>query len=129
MRETIKVRKADVAEVLARTFPSYRGRTFRIVTRERITFSNMHWGGGSRNEYRALRLSDGALGPIPAGSAPWASPTEGLAVDLPPGVVVAEHVTFCGKDLGIRFHVNPATVARMLPPGPPARTAPALVTP
>ena len=117
MRETIKVRKADVAEVLARTFPSYRGRTFRVDVAELVTFHDLHWGGGSRNEYRAVRLADGAAGDIPTGPAPWASPTEGLTVPLPPGVVVAEHVMFCGRDLGIRFHVNPATVARMLPPG------------
>lgn len=113
--DTFKARLAEVRSVVRAAFPDYRGRTFRVDTSGRVTFSDLHWNGGTRSEYRALNLDGLKVVPVPAGS-PWASPAEGLTVEIPIGILVVEHQRACGKDCGIRIYCNPGDLrSRMLP--------------
>lgn len=110
----MKVRKRDVAAVVAAAFPDYRGRRFRLHAAARIRLDSVHWDGGSRNEYVAVHLATGRAAParVPA---PWFVPSNGIEVDLPVGSLVVEHSVFCGKDAGITVHSHPANLAALLP--------------
>lgn len=115
MTATIKARLAEVRSVVRATFPDYRGRSFRVVPSGKVTFADMHWSGGTRSEFKAVQLDGLKVAPVPAWS-PWESPTEGRTVDIPRGILVAEHSRFCGKDCGINIYCNPADLRPMLPP-------------
>ena len=114
MTDTIKVLRAEVRAVVDASFPAYRGRSFRVVPSGRVTFADLHWDGGTRSEYKAVRLAGGRAAELSIGL-PWASPTEGRTVDIPPGFVVVEHSQFCGKDCGINIYCHPGDVGAMLP--------------
>jgi hypothetical protein len=53
-------------------------------------------------------MATGAAAPykIPTGG-PFRDRNAFTSVPLPPDAVLIEHVRFCGRDHGIRFHVNP----------------------
>lgn len=114
MNKTLKVRKAEVWSIVSKVFPHYRGRKFVIEVTERVAFYDTNWSGGTRNKYAAVRLEDGKTDSINA-PAPWVNPVEGKAVPMLPGVIVVEHSIFQGKDCGIRLHVHPENMARLLP--------------
>lgn len=107
----------QAAPIIRATFPGYAGRMVRIVPSSTVTFHDLNWSGGTRNQYRACRL-DGA--PLPSrvamnAPAPWENPYEGHTVEIPQGAAVVEHTIFCGKDLGLRIHARQEDLAPMLP--------------
>lgn len=104
--QSIIVRKATVAHLVALAHPGYKGRTFRVSTAGRLMFTNVHWSGGTRSEYRAVRLTDGATAELAVGT-PWDSPSEWKEVQIPTDVAIVEHTVYCGRDCGIVVHVNP----------------------
>lgn len=106
---TIKLRKADVASLVKATFPNYSGRTFTAEQAERVTFHDLNWGGGTRNQYVVVDMVGGRVADLRPLSRvhPAQQPMEGQVIELPAGVVVVEHSTFCGKDCGLRFYFNP----------------------
>jgi hypothetical protein len=113
----IAVTKKEVAALVMGTFPSYRGRKFRIYASDTIVLSDLNWSGGTRSQYRAITIEG-----FPVGStdiynqmAPWDNPAEGMVFPIPPGVCVVEHCMFCGKDLGLKIWVNPADMPKLLP--------------
>jgi len=106
--EQFKVRKAQVKPLVEASFPKYRGRTFKVEFTETVTFWDTNWSGGSRNSYRAVRMTDGAVSSLPRNFAPWSNPVEGKEVEIPEDVVVVCHTIFCGKDLGLRFYAHPS---------------------
>ncbi len=89
-----------------------------------VTFHNTFWDGGSKNEYRAVRLADGRTASLMTGSSPWTAVAEGQTVALEPGVAVVERSTFCGKVMPLRVHLHPDNAARLLPAAQPARELP-----
>lgn len=105
--QTFTVRKAQIAPLLAQTFPEYRGRTFKVEFRERVTFGDLHWDGGTRSCYKFLDMRSGDTQPLPVGN-PWNCPFEGKTLELPEDVVVVEHSIFCGQDTGITFYAHPS---------------------
>lgn len=105
-----KLTRKQAAEVLALTFPEYRGRKLYLQVCQTVHIYNLHWDGGTRNRYVGVRLDGLTGGALNHGSAPWADPVEGQDIELPAGVVVACHTTACGQDCGITFYCNPATV-------------------
>lgn len=107
MFDQLSVKKAQIAPVLKVTFPNYKGHTFKVQFTEKVTFGDLHWGGGTRSVYKFVNMENGSSRPVPTGN-PWNSPLEGQTLDLPENVVVVEHVIFCGQDLGIRFYAHPA---------------------
>ena len=82
---------------------------------ETVTFSDVHWGGGTKNSYGFVR-ADGEMAFLPS-SASWDCLWEGKRLPLPPEVLVVEHTVFCGQDLGIRIYAHPCWAPRLLEEG------------
>ena len=107
----MKLRKSDIPKVWLQAFPHYKGRKFKLVVRRATSFSNGAWSGGSKSDYVAIDLRTGQIvdadsrlsNPLHVG--PGAS-----HVEIPKGILIAEHVRFCGADLGIEFIVSPESV-------------------
>ncbi len=112
-----KLKGSEVPQAWKNAFPNYKGRKFGLEISETVDMGNGYWSGGSRSEYRTVALSSGQLNyanegiknPFGMGSRP-----ELYAVPLSTNHVVVEHVIFCGKDFGLRFHVHPDAV-KMIP--------------
>ena len=113
--ETAKLKKAEAWPIVGKVFPNYRGRKFKLQFTETIMFSNIHWGGGSRNRYGFVR-ADRETAYLPA-SSPWDSPFEGKRMDLPQEILVVQHTFFCGKDLGCTIYAHPIWAPKLLPKG------------
>lgn len=110
----MKTRKVDVWAVAGRAFPEYRGRSFSVAISGRVVLHDLNWGGGTKNIYKAVSLTqDGAVNGLPALS-PWNNPAEGQALDIPVGWAVVEHTIFCGRDMGLTIHINTDDMARVL---------------
>ena len=103
----MKARKADVWFLVREAFPDYRGRKFYVHAAESVTFHDLNWGGGTRNEYVLVELGSGKTASLP-NAPPWAQPLEGQTVAMRPGYAVAKHADFCGHDCGITVLVHPA---------------------
>jgi len=113
----IKVSPSEpmVRRIVQATYPSYRGRKVSIVPQHCPLNVRSYWEGGSRDYFVFLRLDTFAVASMPAQSA-FDKPVTGAdAVTLPAGIVCVEHSIFCGKDCGIRIHVNPENLVAMLP--------------
>ncbi len=111
---TIQVKAKDVRWLTSQAFPGYHGRKATIDASGRVTFHDLHWGGGSCNQYIAVRMSDGARADLEIGNAPWACPTEGARVEIPEGIAIIESSVFCGKPMPLRIYVHPSNVGRFL---------------
>lgn len=92
-----------VKPLVKATFPDYTGRKFCVVPTDTITLHDTNWGGGTRNQYKAVRLEDGKVSEF-AAPAPWLNGAEGTPITIPEGHVVVEHSIFCGKDIGLTFY-------------------------
>lgn len=94
----------EIAHLVARAaFPDYRGRKFELLVEPSVR-PETYWSGGTRTDWRFVRLADMAvlavaeINPITCA---------GVAdVALPQGVVAVSHHRFCGKDMGLCFHVS-----------------------
>ncbi len=116
MLEPVKVKKAQIAPILAASFPEYRGRSFKVYFTEKVTLGDLNWDGGTKCTYRAVRMSDGKCAPFPHFS-PWNNPLEGKTIPLPESgdIIVVVHSYFCGQDMGITFYAHPSAQQKMLP--------------
>jgi len=94
-----------VREILKQTFPDYMGRKFFLDDSGVVLFNDTNWGGGTRNYYAAIRLSDGVVEKL-QDFAPWANPVEGKTVEIPEGFAVVQRSYFCGIEGGITIHVK-----------------------
>ncbi len=104
-----KLKKADVKPILAATFPSYRGRTFRLKLATSYHLEN-YWSGGTKHYVRAVKFDEAGEILVSDPHHATTNPFNIAAhkdIDIPEDVVLVEHCIFCGKDLGIRFIVNP----------------------
>lgn len=112
----ITVSSKDVAHLLQATFPDYRKKKAIIVPSTEVGLHGLNWEGGSRAMYRACTLSGNATGGADSfhALAPWANPAEGAKLPIPPGMVVVEAGTFCGKPATARVYVNPADMPKFL---------------
>lgn len=94
-------------EIGKTAFPDYRGRKFRIETKYFPREVNSYWDGGTRSYYVFLNLQNGAIVPVGSNHPMFESQKpNAVPIDLPPEIVIVEHVYFCGKDLGIRVYVK-----------------------
>lgn len=116
MDKQTSLRKSEIPTALLATFPTYKGRKFSLEARASVTFHDLNWDGGTRNEYALVSLDGLGLAHLPK-EAPWNPRVEGQTFALPPRWVVVEHVTFCGKDLGLRFYVHPSDAPALLGQG------------
>jgi len=114
MKHSTKLRKADVPAALLAAFPQYKGRKFRLEVTERVSFYDLNASGGTWNRYALVSLDGLGAAALPSES-PFNPRVEGSTFALPPRFVVVEHSHFCGQDIGLRFHVHPSDVAKLLP--------------
>src|ERR1700759_2625287 len=84
----------------------YKGRKFRVEVKETFTIpaDANTWCEGSRSDYRAVRLADGAQITLGSASAPWAKDREDRTVTLSPDIAIVEHTVFQGHDIGLTFY-------------------------
>lgn len=100
-------------KALAERLFGYRGRTFNVQSHDApFTLHDVTWGGGTRSEWIVIE-GDGAYD-FSAQAAMFAPPA--ISVDITPNTILAEHVIFCGRDLGVRLHVHPSRLPKLLPP-------------
>ena len=106
----MKAKKGDVWFLVKEAFPDYRGRKFYVQPVESVTFHDLNWGGGTRNEYVLVELGSGKTASLPH-APPWRNPIEGQTVAMRPGYAVAKHADFCGHDCGITVLVHPVDMS------------------
>lgn len=110
----VDTKDANIARIIAATFPDYRGQKAQITTGETYSPEN-YWSGGSKTYAVAYNLETGVVAQL---SKATENPILGAAhitVNIPPGAAIVEHIIFQGKDLGIRIIVNPDNLAPFLP--------------
>jgi len=110
---TLKLTTAQARLFAKAAFPTYRGRKFKMIFTDKVTFYDTNWSGGTRNQYVAVN-SDGRTAMLHA-PAPWVNPVEGKTVELPENAVIVEHTIFCGDDCGLRIYVHPVHLPKWLP--------------
>lgn len=100
-----------IRELVAKAFPEYTGRKFRLEIGPHVTLWNTAWDGGSRSQYVAVDLVTGAVS-RPKAEVVRAFPKSSRtpSVDIPVDKIVIEHTIFCGKDVGITIYVGSANV-------------------
>lgn len=104
--EAVKFSPSKEFKGLAQASFGYKGRIWKTQPLESYHPSN-YWDGGSRSYFVAV-LRDGMKVAVPSDDTH--NPFKALAhgsFPIPRGVVIMEHVIFCGKDRGIRIYYNP----------------------
>jgi len=116
---TRHLRREDVpTEIIAKTFPSYKGNSFQVRTQETVLLRN-YWDGGSR-EYPCFLVANGdGLQSLEAPNAtnnPFL-PDAHAEIHIPKNGMVVIHNIFCGKDMGLKILVSPDSdfLPKMLP--------------
>lgn len=109
----------EVKAMVAKVFPEYTGRKFKLDNSGHPVDVRSYWDGGSRDNFAALNLETNKVLAVPQNGTPFdGGPIAPNGVIVPPGFMIAEHTIFCGKDLGITFHVNAETSLKFLPTVP-----------
>lgn len=105
---------ADIAKALG-----YRRKKVIVRARESVTLNDLNWSGGSRSEYHALRISDGAVSSksMMNAVAPWENAYEGACVPLAPGLAIIETGHFCGKERIMTIYLHPSDMPKLIPAG------------
>ncbi len=102
--------------MVRKLFPAYRKRNVNVRATTKVTFFDLNWSGGSRSEYHAIDLSNGAARTMSNWNqlAPWANPYEGSSVELVPGFAVVKTGYFCGKESTLTIYVHPDNMPKLL---------------
>ena len=87
-----EVKSSAIPEIV-RKF-AYKKRTVRVFTRTMFALTGLHWDGGSRNSYSALRLDDGIVQKAVAAAAPWNEYREGVTFEIPLNVIIVQTGVF-----------------------------------
>jgi hypothetical protein len=131
MNKRVKVRKADIRDILEASFPDYRGRKFFVEFTTTINIHNLNWSGGSRNQYVAVNNEPPTVPGEPrdrmefwrnravqlSPEAPWTEVREGAKIELPVNAMVVKHTDYCGSDLGITIYAHPDNAPKWLASG------------
>ena len=82
-----------------------------------VTINGLNWSGGSRSVYSAVDLATGQIKTATHTSnpPPWANPYEGQQLEIPRGIAIVSHGTFCGKPATPIIYAHPDDMARLLP--------------
>ena len=104
-----------VKALVHRAFPSYKGRKYSLEVSRTIYISNTHWDGGSKNEYVAVPLVAGFSKAQSGAVGKWYEGGVQAEVEVPEGIAVVEHTIYCGQDMGLTIHLNPADASALLP--------------
>lgn len=104
----------DDVPVSWRALHGYAGRTFRarVHEAETIECTAMQWSGGTRSTWLAFNPTEHQIRTIAPPRYPGPDHTTHT---IEPGWLVVEHSIFCGKDMGLTFHIRPDMAAGLLP--------------
>lgn len=113
----VQVSKKDVLPIVRASFPEWNGRKIRVKASESVRLHDLNWSGGTRSQYRACTINGASIEAKRDlnAPAPWDNQYEGAKCDIPQGIAIVEHSFFCGKDSGLRIHVNPLDMPKFLP--------------
>lgn len=107
---TTTLRKAQVAEIIAATFPEYRGRKFRACESTTVAVENV-WGGGTKDDTRAVKQFGNKLAVAEMKAAAFGDARRAFpSFEVPDDVLVVVHSIFCGRDVGITIHYSPNSI-------------------
>lgn len=114
--ETFYIDKPDktISKIVNATFPSYRGRKFKLSTNIPSKL-NSYWSGGSKDEFVFYELSTGKILNVNSNHPLFETKNPRDLGKLPNGLVIVKHSIFCGKDMGITIYVNKEDLTPMLP--------------
>lgn len=95
----------------------YTGRQYQAKISDTVYLTDTSWGGGSRSTYQFVDLATGARKPVPGNPDPYqfGGDMEGTTVEIPVNCAVVEHSIFCGKDMGLTFHLHQCDAQKLLP--------------
>lgn len=106
---------AFIKSLVARAYPSYAGRKFRLQVSENPIDVRSYWDEGSREYFTFANLATGEVSSqVPAQSAFDRKITGADNVELPVGFACVKHSIFCGRDTGITIIVRPENAAKLL---------------
>lgn len=110
---SIKVSAKDIPKHLR---SGYKGRKFyvRAVREVEIPADANVWGGGSREQFYAIRLEDGAAITLGSVDAPWSLTRKDSVVLLVQGIAVVRHSIFQGVDTGLTFFIHPDNLPKFI---------------
>lgn len=108
-----KLTKAQAWPIVSQAFPNYTGRKFKIDFCSAPTVYDLNWGGGTRNQYKLVKLGNFECRDFPSFT-PWANPIEGENFPMRQGYVLVEHSIFQGKNCGITIYAHPADGTKAL---------------
>ena len=114
MTTYVNRRDPTIARILDATFPDYRGTQVSVIAGEIYTPEN-YWSGGSKTYATAYNLETSLVIPLSHATENPFKAAAHVTVPIPQGVVIVEHVIFCGKDSGIRIIVHPENLTPFLP--------------
>ena len=101
-----KINKSACMPFLKASFPDYNGKKFYVEYCNNVTFYDLNWSGGTKNDYVAIDINS-LESKRYYEHAPWIEIAEGKNVPVKDGIVIAKHTYFCGHDMGVTFYVNP----------------------
>ena len=113
--ERIKLSRSarEVKELIAQTYPEYKGRKI-FVEKSDIYHMENYWSGGTKRYAIAIKLATMETMPAPDITT---NPYHGEAhvdIAIPDGFAIVEHTIFCGRDIGISVIVNSNTFPKMI---------------
>jgi hypothetical protein len=100
----------NAKQVAKAAFPDYTGRKIKTNLTGTVSFYNLNWDGGTKNEFALVRLEDLQVA-TGQDFAPWLNPIEGKSAKIPAGFAVVEHSFFMGKDAGITVYFSSDNLA------------------
>lgn len=97
-----------VKELLAKTFPDYKGRKFNLSIQRTISFHDLNWDGGSRTVYYLVNTDTEEVMKVDNSHAPWSKFSLDALQDrdIPKNCIIVSQACFCGKMMGINFTVS-----------------------
>lgn len=113
---TYWINKPDetVRKIAGATFPSYKGKKFRISTDVPSKLES-YWSEGSRDYFSFYELSTGKTFDVESNHPLFEAGNPRDLKILPPGLVVVKHAICCGKDAGITIYANAGDLTPLLP--------------
>lgn len=113
----MKVNKTpEIKKIVEKCYPDYKGRKFELTAYDPAKVFKCecnYWDGGTRSYWVGYNLVTGESMQIP-GQNPILNAYAPSGF-LPENIIIVEHRFFCGQDIGIRIHVHPNNMAKLLP--------------
>lgn len=111
---------ATIKRLAKAAFPDYSGRKFFHAECDRVQIYDLNWSGGTRRQYRIVRLADLAIAPMDSlnNLAPWSNYAEGQSVAMNHRFAVVVRSVFMGRECGMTVHTASAAAIESTRPVP-----------